>query len=154
MQLLTKQLHSILEVNNHYSATYHPYYKEKLKITKSVYNFFLFRPPSKQLSLLGIPSDYIFKFATYDPYYKKLLGITKSIYNLSLLRSLFKLILLLSISSNCIIKQTTHYLYYKHIVSNTNCTFVDIIKCFYFLCNLGNFSMASLFASYVITCAT
>lgn len=101
MQLLTKLLYDLIEAG-YYWAIYHPFYKKKLKITKSTYNPFLFRPTCKQISLLNVSFYYIVQvikllhnlskvnitwFIIYYPYYKKKLKRTKSAYNLCLFYS-------------------------------------------------------------------
>ena len=77
-------------------ATYHPHYKEKLRIIESTYNPFLLRSPPKLISPLRASSDYIVKimklprcvpkagkhlFAVHHPHYKEELRRTSAAYD-------------------------------------------------------------------------
>lgn len=97
-------------------TTYHLHYKEKFRMTKSVYKPSLLRPPPQLLSLPVTSSNYIVKvmkpfynmqetsitrFAIYHLYYKEKSRMTKFVYNHFVLWPLLKVLSFLGISSDC-----------------------------------------------------
>lgn len=62
------------ETSNHIFAIYHLHYKKKLEMTKSTYSPSLLRSLLKLISLLGILSDCVVKFATHHSHYKDIVN--------------------------------------------------------------------------------
>lgn len=62
------------EASRNRFAAYHLHYKKKPEIIEYTYNPFLFRSLFKSLSLLGVLSDYIVKFAIHHSNYKDIVG--------------------------------------------------------------------------------